>query len=116
MDRRQVLVGMTAMGVAGSVNLDNLLSAQSIGTSNQRSKATRFYPPDLDLNEPRGPSRCGIEETTLGDQKSVAITEYAIDEKFLSTRHETDGRVTYNSSSSEWIHDEVRDSQGRIPR
>jgi len=28
MDRRQVLVGMTAMGVAGSLNLDNLLNAQ----------------------------------------------------------------------------------------
>jgi hypothetical protein len=33
MDRRQVLVGMTAMGVAGSLNLNDLLSAQCMNSA-----------------------------------------------------------------------------------
>jgi len=113
MDRRQVLVGMTAMGVAGSLNLDNLLSAQSIG-SPSRSSTARFYPPDLDLNEPRGPVKMCIAETEFDGRKSVEITEYGPGGKWLSTRHETDGRLTYDSSSPELVRTEVRDFQGRL--
>ena len=101
------------MGVAGSLNLDNLRSAQSIGSPSRNSTA-RFYPPDLDLNETRGPVKMCIAETEFDGRKSVEITEYGPGGKWLSTRHETDGRLTYDSSSPEWIHDEVRDSQGRL--
>ena len=55
-----------------------------------------------------------IAETEFDGRKSVEITEYGPGGKWLSTRHETDGRLTYDSSSPELVHDEVRDSQGRL--
>jgi hypothetical protein len=54
MDRRQLLLGMTAVGLAGQFNLSELLQAQILDT-NQSPKATIFYPPDIGLDEPRGP-------------------------------------------------------------
>jgi hypothetical protein len=42
MDRRQLLLGMTAVGLAGQFNLSELLQAQILDT-NQSPKATIFY-------------------------------------------------------------------------
>jgi hypothetical protein len=41
MDRRQLLAGMTAFGVAGQLNLNELLSAQVIETNSQACQGKR---------------------------------------------------------------------------
>src|SRR5205807_947249 len=64
MDRRQLLFGMSALGLAGSLNLNELVSAQGRHISDQGPKV-RMYPPDVELNEPRGPVKMCREETTM---------------------------------------------------
>jgi hypothetical protein len=41
MDRRQLLAGMTAVGVAGQLNLNELLSAQVIETNSEACQGKR---------------------------------------------------------------------------
>ena len=113
MDRRQLLVGMTAAGLAGELSLNQLLHAQSVDTSSQTPTKTRFYPPDLDLNEPRGAVKRCLEKTrTLDGSVMTHITEYSPDGKMISSRMEQDGRLIY--SSDDRVYTEVRDAQGRL--
>jgi len=114
MDRRQLLFGMTALGLAGSLNLNELVSAQGRRISDQGPKV-RMYPPDVELNEPRGPVKMCREETTMPDGSVLTnVSEYGRDGKMVSSRMDRDGRITY--SSDERRQTEVRDDQGRLVR
>jgi YD repeat-containing protein len=113
MDRRQLLFGMTALGLAGSLNLNELVSAQGIGVSDQGPNVKRIYPPDVELNEPRGPVKMCLEETIMPDGSVMTdIREYSPEGKMVSSRMERDGRLTY--SSADRLQTEVRDDQGRL--
>jgi hypothetical protein len=113
MDRRQLLLGMTAVGLAGQFNLSDLLNAQSIDAANQTSRAKRIYPPDVERNEPRGPIKKCVEETSaFGGSVMTHTTEYSPDGKAISWRMERDGRLIY--SSADRVHTEVRDAQGLL--
>jgi len=112
MDRRQLLFGMTALGLAGSLNLNELVSAQGRRISDQGPKV-RMYPPDVELNEPRGPVKMCREETTMPDGSVLTnVSEYGRDGKMVSSRMDRDGRIT--CSSDERRQTEVRDDQGRL--
>jgi hypothetical protein len=55
------------MGLAGQGNLSELLNAQSADTANQSPIAKIIYPPDTDLDEPRGPIKTCVESRTAPD-------------------------------------------------
>jgi hypothetical protein len=111
MDRRQLLIGMTAAGLAGQFNLSQL--AQSSETTNQTPKATIFYPPDIGRDEPRGPVKMCVEVTNAPDGSVMTdIKKYSPDGKMLSARSERDGRATF--STDDYVHTEVRDADGRL--
>jgi hypothetical protein len=92
MDRRQLVVGMTAFGVAGQLNLNELLSAQVIETNSQASKAQQSQLTARGRVGLRGPVKMCVEETTSDYGKSVTTTEYDSDGKLLTSRHENDGK------------------------
>jgi len=116
MDRRQLVVGMTAFGVAGQLNLNELLSAQVIETNSQASKAQQSQLTARGRVGLCGPVKMCVEETTSDYGKSVTTTEYDSDGKLLTSRHENDGKLSYSSSSSDWVQTEIRDSQGRLEK
>lgn len=62
MDRRQVLVGMTAIGVAGSLNLSDTLRAQSIESATNNPPARYAHMSDGERRELLGPVKMCIEE------------------------------------------------------
>jgi hypothetical protein len=99
MDRRQLLAGMTAFGVAGQLNLNELLSTQVIETNSQASKAQQSQLTARGQVGLRGSVKMCVEETTSDYGKSVITTEYDSDGKLLTSRHENDGKLSYSSSS-----------------
>jgi hypothetical protein len=111
MDRRQVLAGMTAMGVVGSLNLHELLKAQSVESTNKNAAARFAHMSDGERQEMLGPVKNSVQEG-LG---VVTTTEYGPDGKFLSFHSEyDDGKPSHSSSDSSYSED--RDAQGRILR
>jgi len=107
---------MTAMGVAGSLNLNDLLSAQSIETNSQGSKAEQSELTARGRDGLRGPVKMCVEENASDYGKSVRTTEYGLDGQLLTSRHEMDGKLSYSTSSSDYVQTEVRDSQGRLEK
>jgi hypothetical protein len=61
MDRRQLLLGMAVAGLTGQFDLTRL--AGQTGPGEVSKKKLRMYPPDIDLNQPRGPIKTCIEES-----------------------------------------------------
>jgi YD repeat-containing protein len=112
MDRRQLLLGATAMGLAGQFDLSQLAHAQST-EANHTPKAKIFYPPDQELDRPRGPVKMCVEETSAFDGSVMTHTwEYGPDGRMLSARSEHDGRPTFSTDG--YVHTEVRDDEGRL--
>jgi hypothetical protein len=114
MDRRQVLAGMAAMGVVGTLNPSALLCAQT--SEPQTSEPERVWPPPClahsylpETRQMLGPVKTCIEESP---NNRVEIREYGPDRKLLAFRTERDGKVL--DSSSERDHSETYDAQGRI--
>ena len=119
MDRRQVLVGMTAMGVARSLNLDNLLSAQSIEPETKCKTATRaFRYAHMSNGEQRallGPIKMCVEESTSRSGTRVWTTEFGPDRKLLSVRlGGRNGHFRQIYPRSDDASSKVCDAQGRI--
>jgi hypothetical protein len=113
MDRRQLLLAMTAVGLAGQFNLSGRLNAQDIDDANQEPRAKRVYPPDVELNVPRGPIRRCVEETSAPDGSvRTHIYEYSPDGRMVSARSEQNGQPTF--STDNYVHTEVRDAEGRL--
>ncbi len=110
MDRRQLLFGAAALGLAGRFNVNELLSAQSVDADGEPSRAPQSQLTARDEAGLRGPVKTCVEESG----KSVATTEYSIDGQFLSARHEFDGQLSYSSSDS--VYTEVHDSEGRLAK
>jgi len=94
MDRRQVLVGMTAMGVAGSLNLNELRSAQSGESATQNPTARYAYLSNGERPGMLGPVKTCIEER----QNLLTTTEYGTDGKVVTIHMEEDGKPLYSSS------------------
>lgn len=115
MDRRQLLFGMTAAGLAGQLNLNELLRAQNIETnshgSGQQSQLTARGQAGL-----HGPVKMCVEESASDYGKSASTTEYGLDGQLLTSRHEMDGKFSYSSSSSDWVQTEIHDSKGRLAK
>jgi hypothetical protein len=110
MDRRQVLIGMTAMGVAGSLNLNEMLSAQSGESATPNAAARYAHMSDGERRELLGPVKMCIEE----GPSLVTTKEYGPDGKVVTIHMEHDGRPLYSPSDS--AYSEERDAQGRILR
>lgn len=111
MDRRQLLLGMAAAGLAGQFDLTQLVGQS--GPARVSKNRVKMYPPDTDLNQPRGPIKTCVEESTQFDGTvQIQISEYAPDGKMISARWERDGRVEYSSSDNQI--QEIRDEQGRL--
>jgi YD repeat-containing protein len=108
MDRRQVLVGMTAMGVAGSLNLNDPLRAQSIDPAAPAIPAKYAHAYDSERRELLGPVKRCVEER----QGLVKTSEYGPDGKVLRLYVEQEGKPVY--SSSDVMYSEARDAQGRM--
>jgi YD repeat-containing protein len=111
MDRRQLLLGMAAAGMAGQFDLTQL--AGQTDPADVSKKKLRIYPPDVDLSQPRGPIKTCVEESTSYDGTlRTQISEYAPDGKMISSRWERDGKVEHSTSDSQ--SQEIRDEQGRL--
>jgi YD repeat-containing protein len=111
MDRRQLLLGMAAAGLAGQFDLPQL--AGQTGPPEVSKKKSRVYPPDIDRNQPRGPIKTCMEESTQYDGAlRTEISEYTPDGKMISSRWERDGKVEHSTSDHQ--SQEVRDEQGRL--
>jgi len=113
MDRRQVLAGMAAMGVVGSLNPSALLCAQS--SKPQTPEPQSSWPPpclahhyDPETRQMLGPVKRCIEERPGG---WVHTTEYGPDHKLMAFSTERDGKT---NSHSEGDHSETYDAQGRL--
>lgn len=115
MDRRQLLFGATALGVAGQFNLTGLLNAQTVEGAEQVSAAKQTQLSDSGEEfRLRGPVKMCVEESNAYDRHLITISEYGRDGKLLSTRTEVDGQLSY--SSSDWVPTEIHDSQGRLAK
>lgn len=114
MDRRQVLLGMTAMGLAGQFNLGQLLSAQSVETNSPVSKAEHQQLTAREGDGLRGAVKMCVEDTPTYQGRLVKTTEYGLDGELLSIRSEMGGQPLYSISASDFLDTEVRDSQGRL--
>jgi len=114
MDRRQVLLGMTAMGLAGQFNLGQLSSAQSVETNSPVSKAEHQQLTAREWAGLRGPVKTCVEDTPIYQGRSVTTKEYGFDGELLSFRSEIDGQPSRSFSASDFLDTEVRDSQGRL--
>ena len=111
MDRRQLLLGMAAAGLAGQLDLTQL--AGQTGPAEVSKKKMKVYPPDIDRNQPRGPIKTCIEKNTEYDGAlQTQISEYAPDGKMISSRWERHGRVQYATSDNQI--QEIRDDHGRL--
>jgi YD repeat-containing protein len=113
MDRRQLMYGMAATGMAVQLNLPGL-NAQTVNPAQPSRKSTILYPPDLEHDEPRGPIKSCIEETQGLDGSVMTSThEYDADGKMISSRTEQDGKLL-DSSPLGPGYSEVRDADGRL--
>jgi YD repeat-containing protein len=112
MDRRQVLVGMTAVGLAGPLNLGQLLSAQS--SEPQASESLTAWPPpglahfyDPETRKLLGPVKMCIKESPGW----VHTSEYVPDRKLIAFSFEHDGKIDRTLSDS---FSETHDAQGHL--
>jgi len=72
-----------------------------------------MYPPDIDRNQPRGPIKTCVEESTQYDGAlQTQISEYAPDGKMISSRWERDGKLEHSTSDNQI--QEIRDEQDRL--
>ena len=114
MDRRRLLYGMAATGIAAQLDLPKL-AAQSINPAQQSRKSAIFYPPDLEHDEPHGPIKTCVEETTgLDGTVETHITEYSRDGRMVSSRNKREGRIIFDTNDSGYT--EVRDADGRLTK
>jgi YD repeat-containing protein len=114
MDRRQVLAGMAAMGVVGSLNPSVLFHAQSPEPQTSEPQSSGPSPGfahayDPERRELLGPVKMCIEDDAVG---FVTTREYGPDRKLLRIRTEHDGRILYDSLDDP--SSEKRDAKGRM--
>jgi hypothetical protein len=114
MDRRQVLLGITAMGLAGPFNLGELLNAQSIEADSPVSRDKQEHLTARERDGLRGPVKTCVEDAPIYQGRSVTTKEYGLEGKLLSFRSEMDGQPSFSFSDSDWLETDVRDSQGRL--
>ena len=116
MDRRRLLIGMTAVGLVGRFDLSDLLAAQGVQANGQLRDAQEVQAGARSLAGLRGPVKTCVEETASDRGKSTSTTEYSPNGRILTCSHEMNGKLSYSSSSSDYVQTEVRDSQGRLEK
>ena len=99
MDRRQLLFGMTALGLARGFDLNGLMSPQNIKTAGWQANIGSIRISDRERAGLRGPVKTVVEERSR--------TEYDLDGNIL-TWHST------NSDGSEWGNAWAYDGAGRL--
>src|SRR5580700_8382741 len=106
MDRRQLLIGMTALGLARNLTLPDLLKAQSVETDDSLLPTTSVTASDRERDGLRGPVRMSVVEvgSDFGTTK-----EYDLDGRLLASRS------TY-SGGSESENTRTYDAEGRLLR
>jgi hypothetical protein len=107
MDRRQLLVGMTALGLARNLSLPDLLTAQSIETGDSLLP-TSATTSDRERDGLRGPVRMSVAESETRFGKTGATQEYDLDGRLLASRSTYPG--------SEWENTRTYDADGRVLR
>jgi hypothetical protein len=102
---------MAAAGLAGQFDLTQ--PAGQTGPAEVSKKKVKMYPPDIDRDQPRGPIKTCMEESTQYDGAlQTQISEYAPDGKMISSRWERDGKLEHSTSDNQI--QEIRDEQDRL--
>ena len=102
---------MAAGGLAGQFDLTQL--AGQTGPAEVSKKKVKMYPPDIDRNQPRGPIKTCVEESTQYDGAlQTQTSECAPDGKMISSRWERDGKLEHSTSDNQT--QEIRDEQDRL--
>jgi len=105
---------MTAMGLAGQLNLGQILSAQSAVAQSSVSRVEQEHLTALERDGLRGPLKTCVEDTPIYQGRSVTTKDYGLDGKLLSFRTEIEGQPSSSFSASDWLESDVTDSQGRL--
>jgi len=109
MDRRQLLLGMTALGLTRNLTLPDFLNAQNIETGDSLLPTSNVNTSDREGDGLRGPVRMSVVEVSHNFGKNVTTTEYDQDGRLLSMRSQ-------NGDGSEWIRTCTYDAEGRLSR
>ena len=100
MDRRELLIGMAAAGLAGQLDLTQLLQAQNPSAPNQKPTTRVGYPPEAVIDDMRGPIRMCMEESEREKGIITTTTEYDADGRLVSSHVEKNGRPVDEQSST----------------
>src|SRR5215475_86322 len=98
MDRRQLLFGMTALGIASRFDLNNLLHAQDVNASGTTS--------DTAISDRGRDGLRGLVKQCIMDG---GVTEYDINGNILS-------RCSQNQGDSNWISRWTYDNAGHLQK
>ena len=107
LDRRQLLRGMTALGLARNLTLHDLLNAQNIETGDSLLPTTSANTSNRERDGLRGPVRMSVVSHNFGETGTT--TEYGQDGRLLSIRIK-------NADGSEGITTYTYDAEGRLAR
>lgn len=108
MDRRQLLFGMTALGLASNLALPDFLNAQNIEMGDSLPPTSNVGISDRERVGFRGPIRMSVAENETRLGKSVATREYDPDGRLLVSRSSYPG--------GEWENTSTYDAEGRLLR
>src|SRR3954464_11161966 len=107
MDRRQVLLGMTAMGLAGQLNLGQILSAQSAVAQSSVSRVEQEHLTALERDGLRGPLKPSVEDTPIYQGRSATTKAHGLDGKLLSFRTGIEGQPSSSFSGLPWLESDA---------
>jgi YD repeat-containing protein len=108
MDRRQLLFGMTALGLTRNLTLSDLLNAQNGETGDSLLPASNVNTSDRERDGLRGLVRMSVVESETRFGKSGVTQEYDPDGRLLASRSTYPG--------GEWENTWTYDADGRVLR
>jgi YD repeat-containing protein len=109
MDRRQLLLGMTALGLTRNLTLPDFLNAQNVEIGDSLLSTNSVNTSDRERDGLRGPVRISLEEVGSDFGKTRTTNEYDLDGRLLASKS------TY-SGGSEWENTRTYDAAGRLLR
>jgi len=109
MDRRQLLLGMTALGLTRNLTLPDFLNAQNVEIGDSLLSTNSVNTSDRERDGLRGPVRISLEEVGSDFGKTRTTNEYDLDGRLLASKS------TY-SGGSESENTRTYDAAGRLLR
>ena len=109
MDRRQLLLGMTALGLARNLTLPGFLDAQNVETGDSLLRAISGTTSDRERDGLRGFVKMAVVEAGSDSRKTSTTTEYDFEGRLLASR-------SAYSGGSEWENTRTYDAEGRLLR